>query len=107
MTLLRYTALITALLLAGCGDPPPERMKRGDQLYTYYCQNCHQQENLGPFMEQIPVTEHSLQQHEIVLMIKHGYKQGHQHVPTFSQLSDQQADALATFVIETRQTPKN
>lgn len=103
MKLLRYcVVLITPLLLTACGDPPPERMKQGDQLYAYYCQNCHQQTGLGPFLGQVPLTERSLQRHEIVLMIKHGYDQGHKHMPTFSQLSDLQADALAAFVIERR-----
>lgn len=105
MKLLRYcVVLIPPLLLTACGDPPPERMKQGDKLYAYYCQNCHQQAGLGPFLEQVPFTERSLQRHEIVLMIKHGYDQGHTHMPTFSQLSDQQADALAAFVIEQRRT---
>jgi len=103
MKLLRdCVVLITPLLLTACSDPPPERMKQGDQLYAYYCQNCHQQTGLGPFLEQVPLTERSLQRHEIVLMIKHGYDQGHKHMPTFSQLSDLQADALAAFVIERR-----
>lgn len=103
MKLLRYFVLsIIPLLLTACGETPPERMKQGDKLYAYYCQNCHQKAGLGPFLEQVPLTERSLQRHEIVLMIKHGYDQGHTHMPTFSQLSDLQADALAEFVIERR-----
>jgi mono/diheme cytochrome c family protein len=94
--------LLAPLLLTGCGDPPPGQMKQGDELYTYYCQNCHQQSGLGPFLERLPPTEPPLQRHEIVLMIKHGYEQRKTHMPTFSQLSDQQADALAAFVIERR-----
>jgi mono/diheme cytochrome c family protein len=90
--------LLAPLLLTGCGDPPPGQMKQGDELYTYYCQNCHQQSGLGPFLERLPPTEPPLQRHEIVLMIE----QRKTHMPTFSQLSDQQADALAAFVIERR-----
>lgn len=95
-------AAIAVLLLAGCGDPPPERMKRGDRLYAYYCQECHQRSGLGPMLERIPFTEHSMKHHEIVLMIKHGYSQGHPQMPTFGQLSDEQADALAGFLMEQR-----
>jgi len=102
MKRLHCLVLITSLLLTGCGDPPPERMKKGDQLYSYYCLNCHEQSGLGPFLQQLPLRERSLQRHEIVLMIKHGYDQGHTHMPTFRQLSDQQADALAAFVIQHR-----
>jgi len=95
-------AAIAALLLSGCGDPPPERMKRGDRLYAYYCQECHQRSGLGPMLEQLPLTESSMKYHEIILMIKHGYIQGHTQMPTFQQLSDQQADALASFLMEQR-----
>src|SRR5690554_449777 len=102
MKLLYPVIPVLSLLLIGCGDPPPERMKKGDQLYGYYCRKCHETTGLGPFLEQVPLTERSMQQHEIVLMIKHGYDQGHAHMPTFKQLSDQQADALAQFVIEQR-----
>jgi len=95
-------AATVALLLSGCGDPSPERMKRGDRLYAYYCQDCHQRSGLGPMLEQIPFTENSMRHHEVVLMIKHGYKQGHTLMPAFHQLSDEQADALAGFLIEQR-----
>lgn len=93
---------IAVLLLTGCGDPPPERMKSGDRLYAYYCQDCHLRSGLGPMLERIPFTDNSMKYHEIVLMIKHGYSQGHSQMPTYQQLSDEQADALASFLMEQR-----
>ena len=95
--------VFAVLLLTGCGDTPPERMKKGVQLYAYYCQECHERSGLVPMLAEIPLSKASLKHHEIVLMIKHGFTQGHSRMPAFPQLTDQQADALAAFVIKQRQ----
>lgn len=86
------------LMLTGCGDTPPERMKAGDELYNYYCRHCHEKQGLGPYLEQFPAGPDAPKAYEIVLMIKHGYDLGHKGMPSFPQLSDQQADAVATFI---------
>ena len=93
---------LTGLGLSGCGETPPERLKKGDELYSYYCRNCHEQQGMGPFLEQLPLTPASLQRHEVVLMIKHGYPQGHRGMPVFPQLSHEQADTLAHYILQQR-----
>ncbi|GAA0695973.1 hypothetical protein GCM10009104_24840 [Marinobacterium maritimum] len=93
---------LTGLGLSGCGETPPERLKEGDELYAYYCRNCHEQKGMGPYLEQLPLTATSLKQHEVVLMIKHGYPQGHRSMPVFPQLSHEQADALALYILQQR-----
>ncbi|MBR9829206.1 MAG: cytochrome c [Oceanospirillales bacterium] len=92
----------TGLSLSACSEPSPEQLSRGDELYAYYCQNCHQQQGLGPLLEQLPLTPRSLKRHEIILMIKHGYSQGHGSMPVFPQLSDTQADAIAHYILQQR-----
>ncbi|MBV0932455.1 c-type cytochrome [Marinobacterium weihaiense] len=96
--------LLTAMvaLLGGCGEPAPESLTRGDELYDYYCRNCHQQKGLGPFLEQLPLTSTSLKRHEISLLITRGYPRRHHDMPVFSQLSLEQADALAHFILQQR-----
>ncbi|GAA0791413.1 c-type cytochrome [Marinobacterium sediminicola] len=93
---------LTGLILSGCSDPSPQQLKKGDELYSYYCRNCHEVKGLGPFLEQLPLTASSLKQHEVVLMIKHGYPQGHEAMPVFTQLSHEQADAVARFILQQR-----
>lgn len=95
--------MLTPLALSACSDPPPERLKGGDELYAYYCRNCHQQQGLGPQLERLPARTPPLQRHEVVLMIKHGYGEAHRNMPVFTQLSDAQADAVAHYILLQRQ----
>ncbi len=90
--------LVVMPLLSGCGDTPPERMKAGDELYEYYCRSCHENKGLGPYLEQFPAGPDAPAIYEIVLMIKHGYDLGHKGMPSFPQLSDEQADAVSDFI---------
>ncbi|MBP0048170.1 cytochrome c [Marinobacterium sp. AK62] len=96
------TALMLTSLLAGCGETPPERLKAGDALYDYYCIDCHTKKGLGPFLENHPAGKDALAPYEIVLMVKHGYDLGHTGMPSFPQLSDEQADAVAQFIYDRR-----
>lgn len=98
-------ATLTTLLLAGCSQPTPDRLKRGDELYAYYCRSCHEQQGMGAYLEKLPLTPASLKLHEVVLMIKHGYPQGHRRMPVFPQLSDTQAEAVARFILQQRYNP--
>jgi len=102
--MLKRFILLTVLTftLSGCNDDSPERMKAGDQLYGYYCQQCHVKKGLGANMEHISAERRNLKDYEIVLMIKYGYQMGHE-VNSFSQLSDDQAQAIATHVVKLMQ----
>lgn len=100
MNLLKFSsAAILVSILAGCGADDPVRMKKGDELYSYYCKDCHLKSGIGAFYENLPKERKKMQDYEIILMIKHGYSPGHQ-MPIFTQLSDEQADALARYVVE-------
>lgn len=94
--------ILASIVLSGCGEPSPQSLKHGDELYAYYCKSCHAQKGMGPFLERLPLTSASLKRHEVVLMIKHGYPQGHSDMPVFSQLSLEQADAIAEFILQQR-----
>lgn len=89
-------------LLQGCGETPPERMTKGEQLYDYYCRHCHREQGLGPYLEHLPAGPDAAAPYEIVLMIKHGYNLGHRGMPSFPQLSEKQADAVALYIHQRR-----
>lgn len=94
--------MLSMLLLSGCDrEINPSRLKNGDELYTYYCEGCHKARGLGPLLENIPVTEQSLKDYEIVLVIKYGYNDNHS-MPTFAELSPEQADAIASYIVSVR-----
>ncbi|SEG61455.1 Cytochrome C oxidase, cbb3-type, subunit III [Marinobacterium lutimaris] len=82
--------------MSGCSSKDPDRLSKGDDLYDYYCAACHEENNLGRYLEQVPLHQRQMQAYEIVLMLKQGYSGAH---PEFSlpQLSDEQADAVARF----------
>lgn len=92
-----------SFVLAACGEKDPVRMKTGEELYSYYCMDCHKKSGLGAFFENYPQAKRPIQAYEIVLMIKYGYSQGHS-MPMFAQLKDEQADAVAEYSVMLRET---
>lgn len=95
--------LLLAFLIAGCSKfEDPKRMKSGESLYRYYCMECHVQSGIGASYENLASEKKSLKSYEIVLMIKYGYGMGH-NMPTFTQLTDEQAEAVADFAIALQQ----
>jgi len=91
--------LLLCTAISGCTEEDPLKLKQGDQLYSYYCMQCHIKNGVGAMYEHLPQNRKKMASYEIVLMIKHGYSMGHQ-MPVFSQLSDEQADAIAEFVVK-------
>ncbi|WP_293264555.1 cytochrome c [Neptunomonas sp.] len=89
--------LIVFITLSGCTEENPLKLKQGDQLYNYYCKQCHIKSGVGAQYEHLPKDRKKMADYEIILMIKHGYSMGHQ-MPVFTQLSDEQADAIAEYV---------
>lgn len=90
------------ILLAGCKQSPdPSRMTRGDQLYDYYCRECHTYRGLGDELQNLPVGVSQLEVNDLILMIKHGYRFGHP-MGHFPQMSDQQAETVARYAVELR-----
>lgn len=102
---MRVSALIVtclALALTGCEKKfDPARLKDGKSLYEYYCISCHTNRNLGPYLENVPVTDKSLKDYEIMLIIKYGYNSDHS-MPTFNNLSAEQAEAIASYLVKRR-----
>ncbi len=90
-------------LLTACSKfEDPKRMKSGESLYRYYCMECHTKIGIGASYENLPEVKRKMKSYEIVLMIKYGYDMGH-NMPTFGQLSDEQADAVAEFAVALQQ----
>ncbi|WP_372834749.1 cytochrome c [Pontibacterium sp.] len=102
---MRLTALIVACLslaTTGCEKKfDPTRLKDGKSLYDYYCISCHQNQGLGPYLENLPITDKSLKDYEIMLVIKYGYNSEHS-MPTFDNLSADQAEAVASYMVKKR-----
>lgn len=95
--------ILATSLLAGCEKPfDPSKLTGGEELYSYYCMECHKRNGLGEHLEQVPVNKAPLKDYEIVLIIKYGYNKSHA-MPTFGNLSAEQADAIATYLITQRQ----
>ncbi|WP_370279706.1 cytochrome c [Pontibacterium sp.] len=102
---MRTTALLVACLslaTTGCEQKfDPARLTKGDELYDYYCIGCHKSRGLGPYLENLPITENSLKDYQIMLVIKYGYNESHS-MPTFDNLSAEQAEAVSSYMVQKR-----
>ena len=94
-----WVVFISILLSACSTEKDPALLRKGDELYAYYCKECHNRVGIGPFYEQLPAGRQRLQSYQIVLMIKYGYDVEGHRMPEFTHLSDEQADALAEYVV--------
>lgn len=98
-TLSALILTLSCLLISGCEQElTPDRMTSGEDLYNYYCMNCHEQHGPGAHMERYADKE-PMKPYKIILMIKFGYNQDKHSMPVFDQLSEEQADAIARHVI--------
>ncbi|SIS45349.1 c-type cytochrome [Neptunomonas antarctica] len=89
---------ISTIIATGCSEKNPLKLEEGNELYSYYCMQCHIKNGVGAMYEYLPPDRQKLASHEIVLMIKYGYDMGH-NMPMFDQLSAEQADAIAEYVV--------
>lgn len=93
------TVLVT---LSGCdSELSPKNMTQGDQLYAYYCQECHTYQGLGAQLQNLPPGVSQLQVHDVVLIIKHGAELGHP-MGKFPDLTDEQAFTVAEYAVAMR-----
>lgn len=101
MRYIKVSALfLFSVLLLGCDkEIPPERMKSGEDLYNYYCKDCHMRKGPGAYMEHYAGSK-PMKPYKILLLIKYDFKKSQHSMPTFKQLSDKQADALTDYIIE-------
>lgn len=94
--------IVTLLFISGCdSEVSPKNMTRGDQLYAYYCQECHTYNGLGSELQNLPPGVNQLQVHDVVLVIKHGAQLGHP-MGTFPDLTDEQAFTVAEYAVAMR-----
>ncbi|WP_027858868.1 c-type cytochrome [Marinobacterium jannaschii] len=99
------TSLIFSLaLIAGCGEKSPQYMFSGDELYGYYCLECHQSRGPGARLENRDHSQPPLEAHELFVLIKYGYHQRHKNLPSFPELSPRQTDRLAEYVLQLQQS---
>lgn len=91
--------LLLSLMLLGCNDEKtPAELSSGEELYNYYCKDCHATKGPGPYMENYS-RDKAMKPYKVILMIKYGYNQEKHSMPIFNQLSEQQADAIARYVV--------
>ncbi|WP_299180280.1 cytochrome c [uncultured Neptuniibacter sp.] len=94
-----FVLLFCSLILAGCDrETPPEKMTAGEDIYGYYCKNCHENKGPGANMERF-AGKQPMKPYKIILMIKYGFNQDSHSMPLFDQLSEEQADAVARYVV--------
>lgn len=92
------TALIACLFLTACGPKDPTKMKTGKELYDYYCRSCHEEKQLGGYLEKLPAAHKTLKPYELVLMMRHNYENPSKHPSIrLPQLTPEQADVLAQY----------
>lgn len=92
--------LLLSVFLLGCDrEIPPERMTSGEDLYNYYCKDCHMRKGPGAYMEHYSGNT-PMKPYKILLLIKYDYHSGQHSMPPFKQISDKQADALAQYTID-------
>lgn len=93
----------TLILISGCDrKPDPKKMTRGDQLYAYYCQECHTYQGLGAQLQNLPPGVAQLEVNDVILIIKHGITSFGHPMGHFPDLSDQQALTVAEYAVQLR-----
>ncbi|MBT3144707.1 c-type cytochrome [Neptunomonas phycophila] len=90
--------LLTIICLTGCQEKQVP-LKTAEQLYDYYCKQCHQQKGAGAYLENIPPQQRTMQSYQVILMIRY-HEPGSHPMASFTQLDDQQADLLAEYVVK-------
>lgn len=88
-----------SVLLTGCEEEAitSKSMKTGEQLYLYYCQDCHERKGPGARMERLAGKE-PMKPYKVILLIKYGYNARHD-MPAFREFTDEQAALLAQHVV--------
>jgi mono/diheme cytochrome c family protein len=89
-------------MLAGCGEEETKPTS-GAELFNLYCTGCHGPEGRGKFLRGIPaniLTRKSPA--EISLLIRQGQKHPEATMPSFPQLSQEEADVITIYLFKLR-----
>jgi mono/diheme cytochrome c family protein len=93
-----FLLLGTSLLGACEKEPAPPHVKTGEQLYNYYCAECHQGSGDGTFLKGVPPVRYTnLTYRELAHLILGHSRADSSRMPEF-EISKQQADAIAIYV---------
>jgi mono/diheme cytochrome c family protein len=95
-------AVWLSLALVGCGEEEAKPIT-GAELFTAYCVACHGPEGRGKFLRGIPaniLTRKSPA--EISLLIRQGQKHPEAAMPSFPQLSVEEADLISGYLFKLR-----
>jgi len=86
------------MFTAGCQDKL-QPLKTADQLYDYYCKQCHQQKGAGAYLENLSAEQRTMQTYQVILMIRYN-EPGSHPMASFDQINDEQANLLAEYVVK-------
>ncbi|MBV1787993.1 cytochrome c [Marinobacterium sp. D7] len=92
--------LITLAVSACDGQQEPgSNSTNGMELFNYYCAGCHKESGNGSFLEGIPANRTTkMTEAQVTQLILHGKTQM-PDMPSFSQLSEQQARNIAQYLL--------
>lgn len=98
-------ALSMALFLSGCGEKQaPEdtisdaEIAQGKQLFEGMCTQCHARSGRGDYLNRIPATLLTRRSAKELATWIEG-RDMHREMPSFTELSDQEREALAAFLL--------
>ena len=91
--------LVGSGLIGACGkEAAPPHVTNGEQLYNYYCAECHRGRGDGTFLKGVPPVRYtSLTYRELVQLILGHNRPDDSRMPEF-EISQQQAEAIAIYI---------
>jgi mono/diheme cytochrome c family protein len=101
-------ALVALLTLTACSDKDrhhhPE-LTTGAQFYEYHCSACHKLTGQGAFLAGIPaLNDTDLSETAMVALIRGHGRADKTKMPSFADMPDAEATAIAAYVLERLQT---
>jgi mono/diheme cytochrome c family protein len=95
---------VLVLALAGCGETDEHDhpgLTTGAQFYEYHCSACHKMTGQGTFLAGIPaLTSTDLAGADIVALIRGHGRADTTKMPSFDDMPDAEAQAIAAYVLE-------
>ncbi len=106
---MRRTILAASLVIAACEGPDEHdhpTLTTGKQLYEHHCAPCHQQGGDGAFLKGVPpVSGSTMDYRQMVEHIRGQSRQGDTRMPTFTAMSQQEAEKIAVYMRRAFPTP--
>ena len=97
-SLLILITALTASLLSGCFNNEPTDSLDGEELYSYYCKQCHKKDGSGDPIAGFPANKRTqLLEEQVILLIRKG-DPARPAMPVFPQLSEEQAAAVVDYL---------